>query len=103
MLTLAMKGSTYRTMNTFHCFLGFWAPGPLEWVVIGIVAVLLFGKRLPEVGRSLGQGIVEFKKGLKGATDELNDAVKKADHKADKDADKDAAASTKPYDDEDKA
>ena len=99
MLTLPMKRSTQGTMNTFHSFLGFWSPGPLEWVVIAIVAVLLFGKRLPEVGRSLGQGIVEFKKGLKGAKNELDDAVKKAD----KDADKDAAASTKPYDDEDKA
>ena len=85
-------------MNTFHSFLGFWSPGPLEWVVIAIVAVLLFGKRLPEVGRSLGQGIVEFKKGLKGAKNELDDAVKKADKEADKEA-----ASTKPYDDEDKA
>jgi sec-independent protein translocase protein TatA len=86
-------------MNTFHSFLGFWSPGPLEWVVIAIVAVLLFGKRLPEVGRSLGQGFVEFKKGLKGAKNELDDAVKKAD----KAADEDAAASTKPYDDIDKA
>lgn len=85
-------------MNTFHCFLGFWAPGPFEWVVIGIVAVLLFGKRLPEVGRQLGQGIVEFKKGLKGAKDEIDDAVKKAD----KEADKKDAASMKPYDDADK-
>lgn len=85
-------------MNTFHCILGFWSPGPFEWVVIGIVAVLLFGKRLPEVGRQLGQGFVEFKKGLKGAKDEMNDAVKKAD----KEADKDDSASTKPYDDADK-
>jgi len=85
-------------MNTLHCFLGFWSPGPFEWVVIGIVAILLFGKRLPEVGRQLGQGFVEFKKGLKGAKDELNDAVKKAD----KEADKDDSASTKPYDDADK-
>jgi sec-independent protein translocase protein TatA len=84
-------------MNTFPCILA-WAPGPLEWVVIGIVAVLLFGKRLPEVGRQLGQGFVEFKKGLKGASDELNDAVKKAD----KEADKVASVSTKPYDDADK-
>jgi sec-independent protein translocase protein TatA len=36
------------------------------------VAVLLFGKRLPEVGRSLGKGIVEFKKGLSGAVDEFD-------------------------------
>jgi sec-independent protein translocase protein TatA len=40
-------------------------------VVMG-VAVLLFGKRLPEVGRSLGKGIVEFKKGLRGIEDELD-------------------------------
>lgn len=85
-------------MNTFHCIVGFWTPGPFEWVVIGIVAVLLFGKRLPEVGRQLGQGFVEFKKGLKGAKDELNDAVKKADQEADKD---DESTSTAPYDDED--
>jgi len=41
-------------------------------IVMG-VAVLLFGKRLPEVGRSLGRGIVEFKKGLNGVVDELDD------------------------------
>jgi sec-independent protein translocase protein TatA len=36
------------------------------------IAVLLFGKRLPEVGRSLGRGIVEFKKGLNGVGDEFD-------------------------------
>ena len=41
-------------------------PGPVEWIIIAAIALLLFGKRLPEVGKSLGQGIVEFKKGLKG-------------------------------------
>jgi sec-independent protein translocase protein TatA len=40
-------------------------------VVMG-VAVLLFGKRLPEVGRSLGKGIIEFKKGLRGIEDEFD-------------------------------
>lgn len=40
--------------------------GPGELLVVGLVAVLLFGKRLPEVGRSLGKGITEFKKGLRG-------------------------------------
>ena len=42
-----------------------------ELVVVMVVAVLLFGKRLPEVGRSLGKGIVEFKKGLQGIESEL--------------------------------
>ena len=49
-------------------------PGPLEMLVIGVIAVLLFGKRLPEVGRSLGKGIVEFKKGISGIEDEVESA-----------------------------
>lgn len=48
--------------------------GLLEMLIVMGVAVLLFGKRLPEVGRSLGRGIVEFKKGLSGVTDELDDS-----------------------------
>ena len=40
--------------------------GPMEMIIVMGIAVLLFGKRLPEVGRSLGKGIVEFKKGLSG-------------------------------------
>jgi sec-independent protein translocase protein TatA len=44
--------------------------GPMEMMVIGLIGVLLFGKRLPEVGRSLGKGIVEFKKGLNGIDDD---------------------------------
>jgi sec-independent protein translocase protein TatA len=46
--------------------------GPMEMIIVMAVAVLLFGKRLPEVGRSLGKGIVEFKKGLRGIEDELD-------------------------------
>lgn len=48
-----------------------WIPGTVEWIVIAAFGLLLFGKRLPEVGRSLGKGIVEFKKGLKGVEDEV--------------------------------
>ena len=50
------------------------APGIWEIVIVLLIALLLFGKRLPEVGKSLGKGIVEFKKGLHG----LEDEVKKA-------------------------
>ncbi|MCC6425966.1 MAG: twin-arginine translocase TatA/TatE family subunit [Phycisphaerales bacterium] len=42
-----------------------------ELLVILVVALLLFGRRLPEVGKSLGKGIVEFKKGLKGIEEEV--------------------------------
>ena len=46
--------------------------GPIEMIMVMGVAVLLFGKRLPEVGRSLGKGIVEFKKGIRGIEDEFD-------------------------------
>ena len=46
-----------------------------EWLLIGLVAVLLFGRRLPEVGRNLGKALVEFKKGMRGVKDEVQDAV----------------------------
>lgn len=43
-----------------------------EMLIIGVVMLLLFGRRLPEVGKSLGQGIVQFKKGLKDIGDEID-------------------------------
>ena len=46
-------------------------PSGFEWLIIMGFGLLIFGKRLPEVGKSLGKGIVEFKKGLKGVEDEV--------------------------------
>jgi sec-independent protein translocase protein TatA len=46
-----------------------------NWILIAIVALLLFGKRLPEVGRSLGKGIIEFKKGLAGIEEDVTQSV----------------------------
>ena len=54
-------------------------PGQLEIVVILLVVLLLFGaKRLPEIGRALGQGIREFKSSIKdgGADDKPEDKKK---------------------------
>jgi sec-independent protein translocase protein TatA len=56
----------------FGIFEGLFSPGHL--LIFAIIGILLFGKRLPEVGRSLGKGIVEFKKGLKGLEDETDSA-----------------------------
>ncbi len=49
--------------------------GMTEWIIIGMIALLLFGRRLPEVGRSLGKGIVEFKRGLKDIDTDLDTAT----------------------------
>ena len=61
--------------------------GPENWLVIAIFGLLLFGKRLPEVGRSLGKGIVEFKKGLAGIEEDVIQAsrqptIARSDHAA---------------------
>ncbi len=45
--------------------------GMQEVIIILIIGVLLFGRKLPEVGRYLGKGIVEFKKGIKGLEDDI--------------------------------
>lgn len=55
----------------------FGMPGGIEWIVILIVALLIFGKRLPEVMKSMGRGIVEFKKGVKGVEDDVEEAIEK--------------------------
>ncbi len=44
-------------------------PGGYEWLIIGLVALLLFGKRLPGVAKSLGQAMHEFKSGLSSGID----------------------------------
>lgn len=67
--------------------LGFmFAPGWVEMLVIALVILLLFGNRLPSVMRSLGRGVVEFKKGLSDQGDEDQDekAVTQESNKAEK-------------------
>jgi len=45
-------------------------PGGYEWLIVLFIILLLFGRRLPGVARSLGQGISSFKKGLNEPLDE---------------------------------
>jgi sec-independent protein translocase protein TatA len=46
---------------------------PMEIAIVGAVAVLLFGSRLPSVARSLGKSMTEFKKGL----NEVNEPIRR--------------------------
>ena len=58
--------------------LGFWTPGPLELIIILVVAVLIFGRKLPEIARNIGKSLTEFKKGVheaKETKDELEKDV----------------------------
>jgi len=56
-----------------NAMLAFGWPGGAEWIVLLVIGLLIFGRRLPEVGRSLGKGIVEFKRGIKGIEDEIDE------------------------------
>jgi len=50
-------------------------PGTQELLIIAFVALLVFGNRLPSVMRSLGKSVTEFKKGVAGIEDDLDQAV----------------------------
>src|SRR5262245_39779073 len=47
---------------------------PMELLIVGIIAVLLFGKKLPDVARSMGKSFTEFKKGMRGIEDDMRQA-----------------------------
>jgi sec-independent protein translocase protein TatA len=46
--------------------------GMQEMLVLLLLGVLLFGRKLPDIGRSLGKTVIEFKKGINGMEDEIN-------------------------------
>jgi sec-independent protein translocase protein TatA len=51
--------------------------GPLELFFVALIILVLFGNRLPGVMRSLGQGMVEFKKGVQGIEDDKDEPANK--------------------------
>lgn len=51
--------------------LAFGFPGGWEWIIVALIALLIFGGRLPSVARSVGKSIVEFRKGLHDMKNEI--------------------------------
>jgi sec-independent protein translocase protein TatA len=47
-------------------------PGTTELIIIAVIALLIFGRRLPDVARSVGKSIVEFKKGIRDVKSEVD-------------------------------
>lgn len=51
-------------------------PGPLEILIIAVFALLIFGpKKLPELSRTVGRALAEFRRATKEFSDELTSAV----------------------------
>ena len=52
--------------------------GMPELIVLLLLGVLLFGRKLPDIGRSLGKTVTEFKKGFTGLEEEVHTGARPA-------------------------
>src|SRR5262245_45593757 len=68
---LVQRGAAMLPVAFIHGLNGI---GPYEMMLVGMIALLLFGQRLPEAALSPGKGVTEFKKGLKGFEEGMREA-----------------------------
>jgi TatA/E family protein of Tat protein translocase len=67
-------------MGSLFLSIPMWTPGVGEIVVIAVVVLVLFGgAKIPQLGKGLGEGIRNFKQGLKGEEAPPTEAIKKSD------------------------
>ena len=57
-------------------------PGGWEWIVVLLIALIIFGKKLPDVARSLGKSLTAFKKGIHEVEETKDEIIKEADDAA---------------------
>ena len=67
-----------------HNIIAFFNLGGTEYLVIAVVALLIFGRNLPTVARNMGKSVVEFKKGLKNVQDEVDSVNDEIDREVNK-------------------
>ena len=65
------------------------SPSPWQLILVMIILLVLFGSKLPTMARNIGRGVVEFKKGVAGIEDEIDDEIKKSKKKTKKKAEAD--------------
>jgi sec-independent protein translocase protein TatA len=56
-------------------FANFFGLGLPEMMLLAVLGVLLFGRKLPEISKYLGKSIIEFKKGMRGLEDNLDESA----------------------------
>lgn len=54
------------------------SPSPGEMIIILVIAILLFGEKLPQVARSVGKTVMEFQKNLRGLEREFRLSMEEA-------------------------
>jgi sec-independent protein translocase protein TatA len=72
---LVYKQTMILTLFIPDGVLAFFSPSPVEMMVVAVVALLLFGSDLPNVARSWGKSFTEFRRGLTGIQNEINDVI----------------------------
>ena len=63
-------------INSSQQILAFGMPGTWEWLIILLVALLIFGRKLPEIARNIGKSLTEFKKGINEAKETRDEVAR---------------------------